>query len=201
MNTTAADRGREARRRLLEAAAELIAERGWAAVSTRMLAERAGVAPGVVHYHFSSVQALLTEAALAVMHDLIEQAGAGMERAHTPGEALGLMIDSLTAYDGRDPVSLLFAETYLAAGRDEHLRRSLGEVVTDFRRALAGRLAEHQVPSPDATAAVLAAAIDGIMLHRALGPGPDATDLTTVLRRLVAPTEPGPPAKEQGDTP
>ncbi|WP_329234978.1 TetR family transcriptional regulator [Actinoallomurus sp. NBC_01490] len=197
MSTTAADRGREARRRLLAAAAELIAERGWAAVSTRMLAERAGVAPGVVHYHFASVQALLTEAALAVMHDLIEQAGAGLAHARTPGEALGLMMEFLAAYDGRDPTSLLFAEAYLAAGRDEDLRRSLGGVVAEFRRALAGRLAEHRVPAPDATAAVIAAAIDGIMLHRALGPGPDAADLTAVLRRLVAPAEPRPSTKEQ----
>ncbi|MFB9837251.1 TetR/AcrR family transcriptional regulator [Actinoallomurus acaciae] len=195
MSATAADRGREARRRLLEAAAELIAERGWAAVSTRMLAERAGVAPGVVHYHFSSVQALLTEAALTVMHGLIEQTGTSLARARTPGEALGLMMDFLTAYDGRDPTSLLFAETYLAAGRDEELRRSLGELLTGFGRALADRLAEHQVPAPDATAAVVAAAIDGIMLHRALGPGPDATELTAVLRRLVAPAEPGHPTR------
>lgn len=38
---TAADRGREVRLRLLNAAAGLIAELGWNAVSTRNLAERA----------------------------------------------------------------------------------------------------------------------------------------------------------------
>ncbi|MGH3673909.1 MAG: TetR/AcrR family transcriptional regulator, partial [Pseudonocardiaceae bacterium] len=39
---TAAERGREVRLRLLGSAAELIAERGWTGVSTRILAERAG---------------------------------------------------------------------------------------------------------------------------------------------------------------
>ncbi|MFI6736559.1 TetR/AcrR family transcriptional regulator [Nonomuraea sp. NPDC050451] len=189
MSATAAERGREARRRLLGVAAELIAERGWSAVSTRMLADRAGVAPGVVHYHFASVQALLAEAALGVMRALIEQIGAGLEQARTPDEALKLMVAGLKDYDGRDPTSLLFAETYLAAGRDESLRRSVGAVVDEFRRLLAARLAEQGVAAPEATAAVLAAAFDGIVLHRALGPGPDAADLTTVLERLITPAE------------
>lgn len=40
-------RGQDVRRRL-RVAAELIPERGWAAVSTRVLADRAGVTPSVV---------------------------------------------------------------------------------------------------------------------------------------------------------
>jgi AcrR family transcriptional regulator len=189
--STTADRGREMRRRLLGAAAGLIAERGWAAVSTRMLAERAGVAPGVVHYHFASVQALLAEAALGVMRELVEQVGMGLEQARSADEVLGLMVGFLEDYDGRDPTSLLFTEAYLAASRDESLRRSLGEIIAELRRRLAGRLAEHGVASPEATAVVLAAAVDGIVLHRALGPGLGAPDLTSVLHRLLAPGSSG----------
>ncbi|MFD1052553.1 helix-turn-helix domain-containing protein, partial [Kibdelosporangium lantanae] len=37
--------GEEVRQRLLAAAVQLIPERGWSAVSTRVLAERAGVTP------------------------------------------------------------------------------------------------------------------------------------------------------------
>jgi AcrR family transcriptional regulator len=58
-----AKQGQEVRLRLLTAAAELIPERGWSAVSTRILAERAGVTPSVVHYHFSSIQDVSTSAA------------------------------------------------------------------------------------------------------------------------------------------
>jgi AcrR family transcriptional regulator len=38
---------------LLQAAAELIAEVGWGRVSSRMVAERAGVNNALVHYHFA----------------------------------------------------------------------------------------------------------------------------------------------------
>jgi AcrR family transcriptional regulator len=72
---TSAQRGHEVRQRLLGAAAELIAERGWAAVSTRAVADRAGLAPGLVHYHFTSVQALLSQAAIAVMHRAAAETG------------------------------------------------------------------------------------------------------------------------------
>lgn len=45
MTSPGALRGQEVRQRLLRAAIELIGERGWSAVSTRVLAERAGVTP------------------------------------------------------------------------------------------------------------------------------------------------------------
>ena len=67
MTSPAVERGNEVRQRLLAAAVELIPERGWTAVSTRVLAERAGVTPSVVHYHYSSLQALLREAVVGAM--------------------------------------------------------------------------------------------------------------------------------------
>lgn len=171
------------RERLRGAAVELIVERGWSAVSTRMLAERAGVAPGVVHYHFGSVRALLREAALGVLRGLVDQLTEALP--HGADDTVRLLVSSLSAYDGTDPTSLLFTETYLAATRDAELRDELARIVADLRTRLAERLAG--VPDAEATAAVLAASVDGILLHRALGPGLDPPALRRVLRRLVAP--------------
>jgi hypothetical protein len=58
-------------------------------------------------------------------------------------------------------------------------------VIADFRGQLADCFAAHGVPSPDATAAVVAGAIDGVLLHRALVPGPGGGELAVVLRRLL----------------
>ena len=58
----AASRGRPrgtARRRLLDAAEELFAAQGFAATTTREIAERAGTSRGMVFYHFPSKEALL----------------------------------------------------------------------------------------------------------------------------------------------
>nr|WP_198151977.1 TetR family transcriptional regulator [Kibdelosporangium sp. MJ126-NF4]CEL22455.1 Transcriptional regulator, TetR family [Kibdelosporangium sp. MJ126-NF4]CTQ89311.1 Transcriptional regulator, TetR family [Kibdelosporangium sp. MJ126-NF4] len=177
MQSSMAARGRDVRQRLTTAAVELITQKGWSAVSTRMLAERAGVAPGVVHYHFPSLRALLAEAAIGAIRAAI----ADIE----PGEDLiGSLLDPLDAYTGGDPVSLLFIETYLAATRDDELRSAISALLAEVTDQLTGWLADHDVPAPAQTAAVLVAAIDGLMLHRALNPS-ERTDLRPVLRRLM----------------
>ncbi|TDB72302.1 TetR family transcriptional regulator [Micromonospora sp. KC723] len=173
------------RQRLLRAAAELIVERGWTAVTTRVLAQRAGVAPGLVHYHFTSVQALLVEAAVEVARSVAAQTAPVLAGADSADEALTTLLGMFDTADGTDPTSVLFVEAYLAATRDERLRQALGEMLGQFRRQLADCLATHAVADPDATAAVLAAAIDGVLLHRALAAGPHGGALAAVLRRLV----------------
>jgi AcrR family transcriptional regulator len=115
---TAADRGRDVRLRLLSTAAELIAELGWAAVSTRILAERAGVASGLVHYHFPSLQALLRDAALGMISDLLSAAEEIFDDARTLDAGVDMMLASLDAYTGSDPTSLQFNETYLNSAAD-----------------------------------------------------------------------------------
>jgi AcrR family transcriptional regulator len=189
MATTAADRGREVRRRLLTAAAELIAERGWTAVSTRVVAERAGVAGGLVHYHFASVQALLSEAAVGVMREATALLAPTLARARNPAEAVELLVSSLDVYTGSDPVSTLFSETYLAASRDPRLAQAVAEVIAEFRAPLARWLGDHGIAAPDATAAVLGAAIDGLVLQRALDPTLTAGAVTPVLARLCTRSE------------
>jgi AcrR family transcriptional regulator len=182
---TAVERGREVRERLVRAAAELIPERGWAAVSTRMLAERAGVAAGVVHYHFPSVQALLVEAAVTATRSLAAQLGPAFDAAGGAEELVAVLVGALDDYTGTDPMSVLLVEAYLAAARDEQLRQELGVVVGEFRRQVSDLLDAHGVPDPQATALVLVAVVDGVLLHRALLPGPGGAEVGAVLRRLV----------------
>ncbi|GAA1572065.1 TetR/AcrR family transcriptional regulator [Kribbella hippodromi] len=178
-----AQHGQEVRQRLLAAAAELIPERGWTAVSTRVLADRAGVTPSVVHYHFSSIQDVLAEAAVTAMSQVLAATDELFTAAITPEAGVDAMLASVEQYDGTDPMSLLFTETYLAATRDEQLRERIATLVTDFRTRVTDWLTIHQVAEPAATAAVLAATIDGLLLHRSLVP--ESPALTTVLRRLV----------------
>src|SRR6185312_880765 len=59
------------RERLLRAAAELIADLGWARVTTRAVAERAGLPHGAVSYHFHGKRELLIEAAMRTFEEAI----------------------------------------------------------------------------------------------------------------------------------
>ncbi|RCW41031.1 TetR family transcriptional regulator [Halopolyspora algeriensis] len=186
MTSPAAERGREVRQRLLATAVELIPERGWAAVSTRSLAERAGVTPSVVHYHFPSLSALLNEAVVDSMRQVLAEVEDVLDTARSPAQAIESILASAGQYTGEDPASLLFIEAYLAATRDERLREEIGGMITGFRQRFGRRLGEHGVSAPEETAEVLLAAVDGLILHRGLGAGPDLGPVTAVLRRLVS---------------
>ncbi|MET8868075.1 TetR/AcrR family transcriptional regulator [Nonomuraea sp. NPDC004580] len=190
MRSPAAERGRAVRERLLNAAAELIPERGWTAVSTRTLAERAGVTPSVVHYHFPSLASLLNEAAISRMSAMLAEMDELLASAPEPGAAIGTMLASIDAYTGTDPTSLLFVEAYLASTRDDELRERIAALIAGFRQRFGAALERHAVPAPYATAAVLAASVDGLLLHRGLGLTAD--DTPAVLRRLLTD-----PAKEE----
>jgi AcrR family transcriptional regulator len=61
--------GRSTRDLLLAAAGELLSQEGYAATSTRAVADRAGMRLSLVHYHFGSKRGLL----LAVLEDLTER--------------------------------------------------------------------------------------------------------------------------------
>lgn len=185
MPSPSAPRGAEVRRRLLDAAVRAIPEQGWRGVSTRSLARRAGVVPGLVHYHFDSLEALLREAALGALREELAQGAASLRAAPSLAEGVQLMLGYLDRYSGSDPLSLLFAETYLAATRDDGLRRELAALLADFRGALVEWLSRGGTPAAAATAATLAAALDGLLLHRALEPGLDATTVAPALQRLV----------------
>jgi AcrR family transcriptional regulator len=134
------------------------------------------------------------DAAVGAMRAAVEELGVALDGASTPVQMLELMLESLDRYSGEDPTSLLFAETFLAATRDEQLRASLGQIVEEFRQLLARWLVQVGVQAPEQTAVVLAAAVDGLVLHRALSPGLTASSVAPVLRRLL-PTSPQKGAK------
>lgn len=181
----AGGRGREVRLQLLSAAAELITELGWNAVSTRILAERADVTPGLVHYHFPSLQALLRDAAVGMISGLLSAAESSFEDARTLDAGMETLLGSLDAYPSSDPKALMFTEACLAATRDETLRGEVVALLEEFRQKLARWLTEHGVDAPYATASVLAAAIDGVILHRALNPELTSSTVAPALRKLV----------------
>ena len=55
-----AQRGEATKRRILEAARDVLVEHGYAGTSTRVVAERAGTQLSLVHYHFGGKQQLLS---------------------------------------------------------------------------------------------------------------------------------------------
>ena len=178
-----ADRGRRTREQLLDAAAQLVGEVGWGAVTTRLVAERAGVNAALVHYHFSSVPELLSTAALRFASTMLAESAEAL--SGDPADGIERMLAELSRYTGTDPESLLLAEALLAAHRLPDLRAGLSALVADFRGRVAEWLRGSGVAEADAVALLLGAAIDGLVLHRALDESVDFRVVAGPFRRLV----------------
>jgi AcrR family transcriptional regulator len=186
---TSAERGRDTRRRLLDAAAALIAEVGWGGVSTRLLAQRAGTNVGLVHYHFRSLSALLVEAAVDAARRAMLAPVLLLEQAPDIGRGIDDLLAAMRAYTGQDPTSRLLSEALLASAREERLRTAFKALLDEFRSEVAAWLVEQGHPDPaqaDAAAAVLAMVLDGLVLHRSVDPDLDPAALAGPLRRLLA---------------
>lgn len=183
--TRPAPRGQATRERLLAAAAELVGEAGWGAVTTRLAAERAGVRPGLVHYHFASVEDLLVTACTDVVAAMLT--GTLRDLTAHPDAATGLrwLLTEMRRYTGTDPASLVLTEAYLASGRIPRLHAELAAAVGTFRTGVAAWLRALGHPEPEPAAAALAAALDGLVLHRALDPALDPLDLYAPLHRML----------------
>ncbi|EME67204.1 transcriptional regulator [Rhodococcus ruber BKS 20-38] len=183
---TSAEQGRQTRAQLMEAALGLIAERGWGAVTTRSVAERAGLRPGLVHYHFTSVTDLLVDASLEAAR---REVGRIVEAATAESGlgGLGRMLDAATSYDSTDPTTTTFTEMLLAATRHERLRDGLAELLRESRAVMAQWLRREKaaVVNPEASAALLMAALDGLVLHRLIDPQVRDLDVRRALRRLA----------------
>ncbi|WP_282784372.1 MULTISPECIES: TetR/AcrR family transcriptional regulator [unclassified Nocardia] len=201
MVSPAAMRGHEVRERLRRTAVTLIPERGWSAVSTRVLAERAGVNPSVVHYHYSSLQALLTDAVTQELRAATTRMGDLLDSVTTPTEAVDALLAITATYTGDNPATLLFTETALAATRDATLRAAVAAVLDEFVARLGDWFAVHGVADPHRGAAAVMAAVDGLVIHRALRLRHTEDSIAAVLYGLVQPPRSPAPSPRRDDTP
>lgn len=91
---TARERGKaERRQQILDAAAELIAERGLAGVRLEDLGKAAGISGPAVYRHFANKEAVLEELLVGISHHLLDNGSRVVEQADTPQQALEALVD------------------------------------------------------------------------------------------------------------
>jgi AcrR family transcriptional regulator len=171
---------RSARERILQAAVELIAERGIGGARIAQIARTAGVSTALVHYHFRTREALLTETldyafdvASAVHLRPPEENGNGSSSA---ARRLAEVVEqSLPTTDPARREWQLWAELWLGAARDPSLRPIAAQMYARYRTWIATAIAEGVAAGefaevdPVKTADLAMAVIDGLGLRVLLG--------------------------------
>ncbi|MEJ8634011.1 MULTISPECIES: TetR/AcrR family transcriptional regulator [Streptomyces] len=156
----------EAARKLLVAAVEAFAERGYHATTTRDIAGRAGMSPAALYIHYKTKEELLHRIS-RIGHDrALEVLSAASARGTTPGERLAAAVSSFVRWHAGRHNTARVVQYELDALSEEHrteiveLRRRSDAVVREILHdgVAAG---EFDVPDvPGTTLAVLSLCID-----------------------------------------
>lgn len=148
----------EKRRRILDAAEEIMLKDGYAAVSSRSVATAVGIQAPLVHYYFPTLDDLFVEV-------LRRRAGRNVERmAEAMASPEPLKAWWTLASDARG--TSLFVELLAAANHRASLKVELGTIAREVRHmqieALDTLLSEYGIDRSDFPPALIAAAIQGL---------------------------------------
>jgi AcrR family transcriptional regulator len=170
---------RSARDRILQAAVELIAERGIGGARIAQVARAAGVSTALVHYHFRTREALLAETldyAFDVASAVHLRPAGGNGDGGSAAERLADVVEqSLPTTDPGRREWQLWAELWLGAARDPGLRPIAAQMYARYRTWIAAAIAEGIAAGefapvdPGETADLAMALIDGLGLRVLLG--------------------------------
>jgi AcrR family transcriptional regulator len=207
---TREEQRQETRRRLLDAAAQVFAERGYHAASVDEVAEAAGMTKGAVYSNFSSKEELF----LALLDDRMSPYLRGYQAVFDARPDPGAGIDSLdSAYasllEGDRTWWLLRAEFWLHAMRNPEARYKMAARQRLLRDALAGvldrqaqGLGVEPAMRPSELASVVLALTEGLSSQRMVDPDAVPEGLVTdALPMLLGVLLGGIPARSRGTAP
>lgn len=119
------DRSRATRRRLLEAAVDCLAERGWNGSTVTVVAERAGVTRGAAQHHFPTREDLFTAAVEHVTAERLAAVRAGTGELPPPGPARTEAVVDLLVRLYTGPLFRAALHLWVAAATEQPLRERI----------------------------------------------------------------------------
>jgi AcrR family transcriptional regulator len=182
--------GASSRERILDAAVELISERGYSATSVDALCRRAGIVKTALYWHFGSKEGLLAAVIDRVASAWIEEIQKTAYQAGDPQERLSRALQGMRTIVEQRPqlLKLLLAVLLERAGDDDETRAALQRVFVRARRAVVEGI-ESTVPGvrdPDLIAHTIMSLVQGALLLRLADPeGADLDRLFADLRHTV----------------
>lgn len=164
-------KGIERAREILDAARQIFATQGYAAVSMRSIAAHVGVSLSTVQHYYKSKEALL-EALLLYMMDTYQKQIDAVTRAMASADRTEQFLAAMDIFlaNIKNPMtSGVFIEIWALANRNPYAARILETVQARERKAIS-RLIRNLAPlvpekERDSRAALIAALIDGLMLR------------------------------------
>ncbi len=158
----------DAREDIMRATYPVLADEGFAGLTTQRVADEAGCSQSLVHYHYDTKEDLVV-AFLDLIHDGESEWLAGLD-ADTPEERLRLFVDaqlSIPRDDEHGRFNVAFLELHAAAARNERYAAALRRFSALLQETLAEIVREgvetgaFREVDPEATARFLRDALRG----------------------------------------
>ncbi|GAB3867555.1 TetR/AcrR family transcriptional regulator [Nocardioides maradonensis] len=137
----------DTRTRLLEAAIEAFAEKGFHGTTTRDIATAAGMSPAALYVHHRSKEELLHQISKEGHEDTLRLIRAAVATTEDPTEQLRRVIHDFCLHHARDHTGARIVNYELAALSPEHLVEIQGirhEIETEMRELVARGVAAGQ---------------------------------------------------------
>lgn len=158
----------ESRARIENAALGLFAEHGYDGTSVRMIAEGAGISPGLLYHYFPSKEALLRALFETTMRD-VRASFAVAAAEPTPAERLGMLVRAALRIVGEHRS---FWRLAYAIRLQPAVLAILGPELPAWTAEILATLEEHLrvlgTAEPSIEARILFATIDGVCQHSVL---------------------------------
>jgi AcrR family transcriptional regulator len=172
-----------AKAKILQAALELFAVRGYSTTTVDAIAEAAGVSTGLLYYHFENKPALLQAIFEQSLSD-VQATFAAADREPHPPDRLPALLRSAGVIV---PRHRHFWAVWYGLRMQSDVLKSLGPSVMEFSAAIArtleGYLRDIDSPEPAIEARLLFAQIDGMCQHYVLDP--HHYPLNRMIERLI----------------
>nr|GID83977.1 TetR family transcriptional regulator [Actinoplanes derwentensis] len=172
-----------ARDEILDAAAELFAQRGYAATSTRLIAERVGIRQASLYYHFDNKETVLAELLEATVRPSLDYAGEITGQGLEPAAALHALVryDVGVLLGARWNVGILYALPEVASEPFTRFRQERERLRYAYR-TLVSACGGH-LDNPEITGDLVFGLVESV-----IGMRRDLDDLpaTEVLQGIVA---------------
>ncbi len=179
------------RERILDAAAELFSQRGYAATGVDRLAERSGIAKTAIYYHFGNKEGLLAavvERAATVWTDDIRESAS---RGSDPAERLDRALSGMRAMVEEKPwiLKLLLLLALEVAETKPEIRAVLHSIFVRARTTIVEGMRDalgRDVADADGVAVVILSLLQAIVIGRQLEPSMSLEDGFARIREVTA---------------
>lgn len=176
--------------RIVAAAGQILAERGYDATTIKEIAKGAGVAPGLVHYYFANKDEVL----VAVLHAASDQMTVYMQRLRddvSKDEFRRVALPTVRSWVEQQPAQYrLRYELYALALRNPKLLPGIQALFRSARAAITQSvrlLTQGTEVDETALAAVLFATFDGLALQQLTDPDFDLAAAYEALEQILSP--------------